>query len=159
MAAKDSQSREDCSLTRHSESVPAAYGRLNEMLDVLAREPEKFQPPPSYDERQVEDFATFGSVVATRDVPIERIAAVRRWIEGVAGRIGPRAVFMDTTTISGLNSILIPAKNRHLTPEILLDLNNFITSFVLHDQIFHLRKFFHRQPQAKRAAQFRAGIR
>jgi hypothetical protein len=139
MAAKDSQSREDCSLTGQLESVPAAYGRLGEMLDVLARDPENFQPPPPYDERQVEDFATFGSVVATRDAPIERIEAVRRWIKNVAGGIGPRAVFMDTTTIAGLESTLIPAEDHHLTPETLLDLSNFVTSFVLHDQIFHLR--------------------
>lgn len=120
------------------ETAPAAPSRLLEMLDILARDPTSFLPPPQYDEHQVENLVTFGSTFAARDVPIDRLADVRKWIDEVVAATGPRAVFMDTTTIAGLECVLVPGKE-HFTPETLLDLNNFVTSFVLYDQIFHLK--------------------
>jgi hypothetical protein len=115
------------------------YGKLQVMLEKFREDPTHFLPPADFSSRGLDCFAEFGSPIVARDVSASRVDDVRKWIANVGGVAEPRAVFMDTTTVAAVEALLLDGDKNLLRSETLLDLSNFVSAFVLHDQVFHIK--------------------
>ncbi|HEV7879958.1 hypothetical protein [Bradyrhizobium sp.] len=121
---------------------PGAVGAHTELQRVLKFSPaewDNYSPPPDLSKEGLESLAEFGTPIVGSFVGKERLDHVRRWIAGVQELAEPRAVFMDTTTIAAVDSLVFDDDRSKLAPSTLLDLANFVSAIVLHDQIFHLK--------------------
>src|ERR1043165_3212541 len=102
--------------------------------------------PYSLGKDQLAGFVEFGSALPTSIYTLtpkevdRRFSELRGWMQHVSGDNKLNAVYLDTTTLHTVRSLILDETNplRYLVPATLLDLNNFINCVVLFDHIFFL---------------------
>jgi hypothetical protein len=88
--------------------------------------------PRRFSSKAFQDFAEFG-------VPFEvRSDDVRNWLNRFVGDDSLNAVYLDTTTLHTVQSLVLRREAQLLTPATLLDLSSFVNAVVLYDHVFHL---------------------
>jgi hypothetical protein len=102
--------------------------------------------PYSLGADQLTGFVEFGSALPTsiytltKDEVERRFSELRRWTQHVSGDNKLNAVYLDTTTLHTVRSLILDEDDpsMYLVPATLLDLNNFINCVILFDHIFFL---------------------
>jgi hypothetical protein len=79
---------------------------LQKLLKFSSEEWRRYPPPPDFSTEGLESFAEFGTPIVGRYLEKGQLTDLQNWIAGVQQQAQPRAVFMDTTTIAAVESLL-----------------------------------------------------